>query len=63
VLDIDTYITDLELANQNDTQSPEYFVLYNSIVDLEMENLFPEQWDNLARRLVVDDALYEKFAR
>ncbi len=63
VLDIDTYLTYLEEANQYPEQSPQYVKLYNTRQDLEMDDLFPEQWDLLVRRLLSDEALYEKYGR
>ncbi len=61
VIDIDTYITDLEVANETPEQSPVYFKLYNTREDLDMANLFPAEWHLLARRLVHDEDLYAKF--
>ena len=64
VIDADTYIFNMTAANlKGETERPEYFKLYNHRQDLDMENLFPEDFDKLARRLAVDDALYDNFYR
>ena len=61
---MDTYIFNLTEANINDDEErPEYFKLYNHRADLKMENLFPADFDELARKLATDDALYEQFFR
>ena len=64
VIDVDTYIFNLTAANMNyEDKSPEYFRLYNHREDLEMENLFPSDFDQLAHKLAVDDSLYDKYFR
>ena len=64
MIDADTYIANLTAANLNNGERrPEYFKLYNHKIDLEMDNLFPDDFDKLARRLAVDDVLYDKFFR
>ena len=40
---------------------PEYFKLYSAKADLGMANLYPADWDDLARRMVTDDELYDQF--
>ena len=62
VLDTETYIFDLEAANQlSQDQRPEYFKLYQATTDLEMNVTLPADYDKLARRMVNDDDLYQKF--
>ena len=61
---MDTYIANLTEANVNaESKSPEYFRLYNHRENLEMENLFPSDFDELAHNLATDDPLYEKYFR
>ena len=61
---MDTYVFNLTAANLNsEAKRPEYFQLYNHRADLGMENLFPADFDGLARKMATDDALYEKFFR
>lgn len=62
VLEAETYMYDIKEANlQGSSARPQYFKLYDSKKDLGMKNLFPEEWDQLARRMVTDDELYAKF--
>ena len=64
MIDADTYIANLTAANLNHGETrPEYFKLYNHRTDLEMQNLFPDDYDKLARRIAVDDVHYNKFYR
>ena len=63
MLDVDTYIFNLTDANLSRDKQPEYFKLYNHRNDLEMENLFPADFDELAHRMKTDDATYNKFFR
>ena len=63
VLDVDTYIFNLTDANLSRDKQPEYFKLYNHRNDLEMENLFPADFDELAHRMKTDDETYSKFFR
>ena len=63
VLDVDTYIFNLTDANLSRDKQPEYFKLYSHRNDLEMENLFPADFDELAHRMKTDDATYNKFFR
>ena len=63
VLDVDTYIFNLTDANLSRDKQPEYFKLYSHRNDLEMENLFPADFDELAHRMKTDDATYSKFFR
>ena len=53
VTDIDTYILDLEQANANPSEVPNFTQhLYNTHQDLQTENTFPAGWDRLVRRCV-----------
>ena len=53
---------DLNATNAaGESVRPEYFKLYDARTDLGMENLFPAEWDRLARRMADDDELYEQF--
>ena len=63
MLDVDTYIFNLTDANLSRDKQPEYFKLYNHRNDLEMKNLFPADFDELAHRMKTDDATYNKFFR
>ena len=48
---------------QGETKRPEYYLLYDHRKDLGMDNLYPKDFDSLARRLAVDDELLNKFFR
>ena len=64
VLESETYIFDLEQANiGGELFKPIYYRLYDAKTDLGMENLFPADWDDLARRMATDDELFAKFER
>ena len=64
VIDVDTYIFNLTEANENgEGKSPKYFKLYNHKKDLEMENVFPKDFDELAHRMAVNATLYNRFFR
>ena len=63
MLDVDTYIFNLTDANLSRDKQPEYFKLYSHRNDLEMENLFPADFDELAHRMKTDDETYSKFFR
>ncbi len=50
VVDHETYIFNLETANVlGQSHRPSYFKYYTAKKDLEMENLFPMDYDKLAR--------------
>jgi hypothetical protein len=54
----------MTVANENGKEKrPEYFKLYNHREDLEMKNLFPTDFDELAHKMADDDMLYNKFLR
>ena len=57
MIDHETYLFNLETANVlgPDTR-PSYFKYYTAQKDLEMENLFPADYDLLAKRMATDDA-------
>lgn len=63
IIDMETFVMDMTKANREEVEAPSYYKLYEARKDLGMENLFPEDYDKLARRLVADDALYAKFFR
>jgi len=63
VLDVQTYVFNLTHANLVETERPQYYQLYDHRKDLGMENLYPSDYDDLAKRLVKDDGLYQKFFR
>ena len=64
MIDVDTYIFNMTVANENGKDKrPEYFKLYNHKEDLQMTNLFPADFDELAHKMADDDALYKKFFR
>ena len=64
VLNHENYIMDLAASNAAGSGvQPTYFKLYDALADLEMDNLFPSEFDRLARRMATDDALWEKFAK
>ena len=49
------------MANANPTESPEYFMLYNTREEYGWGNLFPDRFDLLARQLASIDSLWERF--
>ena len=61
ILDIETYIAYLSVANANPAQSPEYFMLYNTREEYGWDNLFPDRFDLLARQLASIDSLWDRF--
>jgi len=62
VIDTETYIFDLDEANAGgDSVQPVWTKLYTATKDLGMENLLPESWDKLVKRLVKDDEFYATF--
>ena len=62
ILGHDTYIFNLTAANiAGPDQEPIWYKLYSAPQDLGMENLFPSEYEQLVRRMVVDDELYEQF--
>ena len=64
MIDHETYIFNLETANVlGPSIHPSYFKYYTAKKDLEMENLFPEDYDKLARRMASDNAFYDKYFR
>jgi len=64
VLESETYIFNLTAANlAGENSQPSWYKLYTATQDLEMESLFPQDWDKLVRRLAVDDDLFAKFMR
>jgi len=63
ITDVRTYVMDLAKANKGETKRPEYYLLYDHRKDLGMDNLYPKDFDSLARRLAVDDELLNKFFR
>ena len=51
-------------ANENgEGMSPRYFKLYNHKEDLDMESVFPKDFDELARRMATNETLYNRFFR
>ena len=51
-------------ANANgEVMSPRYFKLYNHKEDLEMESVFPKDFDELASRMATNETLYNRFLR
>ena len=58
----EVYIFRLSEAT-NANEKPRYFKLYDARNDLEMDALFPSNYDLLAHRLASDDEYYEKFFR
>lgn len=64
VLDTETYIFNLASANlQGPNVRPEYFKYYEGRKDLGLKALFPEDYDDLARRMASDEIFYEKYLR
>ena len=64
ILNHETFIMDLATANAaGGDVRPDYFRLYEAKTDLEMDNLFPASWDQLARRLATDDNAWERFRK
>jgi len=64
ILDHETYVFNLTAANlAGENNEPSWYKLYTATQDLEMESLFPQDWDNLVRRMWVDDELFGKFMR
>jgi len=64
VLDHETYIFNLETANALGQEiRPSYFKYYSARKDLEMDSLFPQDYDLLAKRMATDDQFYAKYFR
>ena len=64
MLDTETYIFNLASANWHGSDvRPEYFKLYEGKKDLGLKSLFPEDYDQLARRLADDETFYQKYHR
>ena len=64
MIDVNTYIFNLTEANEKgEGNPPRYFKLYNHKQDLEMKNVFPKDFDELANKMVKNDTIYEKFFR
>ena len=63
VIDVDTFVFNLTAANAAETDRPVYYKLYNHRENLKMENLYPADFDDLAKRLVQDQDLYADFKR
>ena len=64
VIDVDTYVFNMTAANEKGNSTrPEYYKLYNHKEGLEMTNLFPKDFDELAHKMAEDDDLYQKFFR
>ena len=64
VLDTETYVFNLASANwQGPDVRPDYFKLYEGKKDLGLKSLFPEDYDQLVRRLADDEIFYQKYHR
>ena len=64
MLDHETYVFNLAEANvAGEDTEPQWYKLYSARQDLQMESLFPQDFDKLVRRMWVDDELYAKFMR
>ena len=62
VIDAETYIMDIDAANANGSSvDPTYFLFYDMRTDLEMDTLFPSEFDKLAYKLRDDDAMWAKY--
>jgi len=61
---MNTYVMDITLANEvGEEVPPEWFLEYSLPDDYDMDSLLPKAFDDLARRLVDDDALFDQFYR
>jgi hypothetical protein len=64
VLDYETWIFNLGSANlHGQAERPEYFKFYEAKKDLGMSALFPEDYDQLTRRLASDEDFFFKYLR
>ena len=63
VLEKEVYIFRLSEANTNVSEKPRYFKLYDARNDLEMDSLFPRDYDKVVHRLAYDDDYYAKYFR
>jgi len=64
ILDTETYVFDLPSANAaGQDVLPNWYKIYSAKQDLEMENLFPAEWDKLVRRLANEEDFYEKWVK
>ena len=63
VLEKEVYIFRLSEANTNVSEKPRYFKLYDARNDLEMDSLFPRDYDKVVHRLAEDDDYYAKYFR
>ena len=58
----EVYIFRLSEAT-NANEKPRYFKLYDARNDLEMDSLFPRDYDLVAHRMATDDTFYAKYFR
>ena len=64
VLDSETYVFNLTAANiAGEDKSPNWYRLVSVKEDLDVNPLYPASWDDLVRRMVIDDELYKKWVR
>ena len=64
VVNHDTYVFNMAESNAAGQEAkPAWYRLASVKEDLEMEAMFPEEWDRLVRRIAEDDEMYEKWLR
>ncbi|KAB0799106.1 hypothetical protein PPYR_06986 [Photinus pyralis] len=61
VIDHETWIMDLDKANSNLNENPEWFKLYSAREAFDMPNLRPLEWHKLIYRMVQEPKLFEAF--
>ena len=64
VLDTETFVFDLSSANEaGEELLPTWYKIYSAREDLQMENLFPAEWDKVVRRLAEEEDFYGKWIK
>jgi len=64
ILDTETFVFDLPSANAAGPDVlPNWYKIYSAREDLEMENLFPAEWDRVVHRLANEEDFYEKWLK
>ncbi|KAF2899912.1 hypothetical protein ILUMI_06276 [Ignelater luminosus] len=63
VIDHETWIMDLQKANDKNEENPVWYKLYSAREDYEMPNLRPKEWNSLIYRMVGDKDLFQRYFR
>merc|ERR1712013_196291 len=64
ILDTETFVFDLPSANAAGPDVlPNWYKIYSAREDLEMENLFPAEWNRVVHRLANEEDFYKKWLK